>query len=131
MPVLLDPGNEWLRKGLLLQDEQVLDAMDDDGWARLCASKKRDGTIGGDVADREQLALLKSYVFRLLAGMVDDIASGNVEPNPYTRGTSHDACSFCPYSAVCRADTVCGRRNYKAMTDEDFWERIGKEESHG
>ena len=123
---------EWLRKGLLLQDEQVLDAMDDDGWARLCASKKRDGTIGGDVADREQLALLKSYVFRLLAGMVDDIASGNVEPNPYTRGTSHDACTYCPYGAICHKETVQGRRNYRALKADEFWQSVKKEVgSHG
>ncbi len=123
---------EWLRKGLLLQDEQVLDAMDDDGWARLCASKKKDGTISGDVADRGQLALLKSYVFRLLAGMVDDIASGNVEPNPYTRGTSHDACSFCPYGAICHKETVQGRRNYRALKADEFWQSVKKEVgSHG
>jgi ATP-dependent helicase/DNAse subunit B len=63
--------------------------------------------------------------------MVTQIASGEVTPNPYTRGTSHDACSFCPYGAVCRKDTVQGRRNYKTMTAERFWDEIGKEDAHG
>ena len=67
----------------------------------------------------------------LLANMVDEIASGKVDANPYTRGVSHDACSYCPYGAVCRKDTVSGRRNYKTMNAQRFWEELGKEEDHG
>ena len=99
---------------------------------RLCYSVKKDGTISGDLADREQLKMLEKYVFRVLAGMVEDIASGNVEPNPYTRGSSHNACAFCPYGTICHKETVEGRRNYKTMTAQRFWEEIGKEmERHG
>ena len=62
---------------------------------------------------------------------MEDIASGNVEPNPYTRGSSHDACAWCPYASICHKETVEGRRNYKTMTAQRFWEEIGKEEHHG
>ena len=76
--------------------------------------------------------MLRSYIFSFLKGMVDDIASGNVQANPYTRGTSHDACSFCPYSAVCHKEEVAGRRNYKAMNAQEFWDRVEKEvDRHG
>jgi ATP-dependent helicase/DNAse subunit B len=93
---------------------------------------KKDGTLTGDLADRDQLKLLEGYVFRVLARMVEDIASGNVEPNPYTRGSSHDACAFCPYGAICHKDTVEGRRNYQAMKEDRFWDEIRKEmERHG
>ena len=88
---------------------------------------KKDGTIQGDLADRDQLKLLEGYVFRVLKGLVEDIAAGNVEPNPYSRGTSHDACQFCPYGGVCHKAEVPGRRNYKAMTAQRFWDEIGKE----
>ena len=121
-------NNEWKRRGLLLGDPEVLDAMcPPDGPNRLCATRKKDGTISGDIADREQLKQLKAYVFQLLGKIVDEIASGNVSPNPYTRGTSHNACTFCPYGAVCSPDTVEDRRNYKAMTAQRFWDEIGKE----
>jgi ATP-dependent helicase/nuclease subunit B len=64
--------------------------------------------------------------------MAEDIASGNVTANPYTRGTSHNACTFCPYGAICHEDTVEGRRNYKTMTAQRFWEEIEKEgRGHG
>jgi len=50
-----------------------------------------------------------------------------VEPNPYTRGSSHSACAYCPYGAVCHKEQVAGRRNYEAMKAERFWQEIGKE----
>ena len=124
-------SKEWKRKGLLLQDEEVLQAMDPEDSGRLCCTRKKDGTLSGDLADRQQLRMLESHVFRILGEMVDDIASGNIAPNPYTRGTSHDACSFCPYGAICHKNTVEGRRNYKAMTLQRFWEEIGKEDRNG
>ena len=121
-------GKDWKRKGLLLKDEQVLLAMEpSENPKRLCYTTRKDGTLVGDLADRDQLKQLKAYVFKVLGKMVDEIASGNVEANPYTRGTSHSACDYCPYGAVCHKDHVEGRRNYKTMKPERFWEEIGKE----
>ena len=123
----------WTRKGLLLEDEAVLMAMEpSEQPKRLCYSRKKDGTISGDLADRYQLQMLKGYIFALLGKMVDDIASGCVEPNPYTRGGRHNACSFCPYGSICNQATVPGRRNYAAMSSQKFWEEIEKEmRDHG
>ena len=121
----------WKRSGLLLANEDSLNAMDpSEKLVTLCCNRNKDGNITGDIADRIQMGKLKAYVMDLLSNMVEQIASGNVEANPYTRGTSHDACSFCPYGPICRKDTVPGRRNYKAMTAQRFWEEIGKEETH-
>ena len=123
--------SEWKRKGLLLEDDDVLQAMDPgDEMSRLCCTRKKDGTLSGDIATREQLQLLENYVFGILGDMVDTIASGDVTPDPYTRGTSHDACAFCPYGAVCHKNTVEGRRNYKAMSADRFWEEVEKEVRH-
>ena len=122
----------WVRKGLLLSDELSLEAMDPGAeMSRLDCKRTKDGTLKGDLADRDQLRLLRKYVFSFLGDMVDRIASGEVEPDPYTRGNSHDACAFCPYGAVCHRDSVAGRRNYKTMEPERFWEEIGKEVSKG
>ncbi len=118
---------EWKRKGLLLNDESVLDAMDPEDWSRLSATRKKDGSISGDLASREQFNLLRGYIFRWLGTMVEDIASGNVTPNPYTRGSSHDACAWCPYGSICHKAQVQGRRNYKAMKAQEFWDAVEKE----
>lgn len=121
------------RKGLLLQDEEVLQAMEPgEKPARLSYTRKKDGTISGDVATREQLRLLKEYVSVLLARMVDDIAAGCVDPNPYTRGGNHSACMYCPFAAVCHPAYVQGRRNFKSITAQRFWEDVEKElKEHG
>ena len=123
----------WKRKGLLLEDEAVLQAMEPgEQPVRMCYHIKKDGTYSGDLADRDQLKLLERYVFSVLGRMVEELASGNVEANPYTRGTSHNACAYCPYDSICHADSVEGRRNYKAMSAQRFWEEIGKEmQNHG
>ena len=119
---------ELKRKGLLLSDNEVLQAMEPgEKPRRLSYSVKSDGSISGDLADREQLKMLKNYLQKILGKLVDDIASGNVTPNPYTRGTSHSACAYCPYGPVCHEAEVEERRNYKTMTAQRFWDEIGKE----
>ena len=128
-----DRRANWKRRGLLLNDELSLKAMDpEESMSRLSCKRKKDGTLTGDLADSDQLKMLRQYVFAVLGKMVDEIASGKVEPNPYTRGSSHDACAFCPYGAICHKETVEGRRNYKTMTSQRFWEEIEQEvKSHG
>ena len=122
---------EWRREGLLLQDEQVLKAMEPgDEIKRLNYSVKKDGTLSGDLASREQFRLLEAYIFRVLGKLVEQIASGDVTPNPYTRG-DHGACTWCPYGSICHKAEVEGRRNYKTMRPEKFWEDVGKEMDHG
>lgn len=111
--------DQWARQGLLLEDPEVLAAMNPEKWKRLTA---RCGQ-----ASREQLKLLEGYLLRVMGRMVEDIASGNVEPNPYCRGSKHDTCRYCPYGGICHPDTVAGRRNYKTMTAQRFWEEIEKE----
>ena len=118
----------WKRKGLLLCDEDVLQAMEPgESPRKLPYTRKKDGSISGDIADRKQFDLLKKYIFCLLGDMVDEIASGNVEPNPYTRGSSHDACAYCPYSTICHSRTVEARRNYRGISAKEFWDHLEKE----
>ncbi len=124
---------QWKRKGLLLRDEAVLQAMEPgDSPKRMNYVIRKDGSLTGYLADREQLKQLEGYVFQLMGRMVEEIASGQVDPNPYTRGSSHSACAFCPYGSICHEAEVGGRRNYKTMTEQRFWEEIGKERNrHG
>ena len=118
----------WKRKGLLLADEDVLAAMEpDEKPKRMGYTRNKEGVISGDVASGAQFSLLKEYLFCLLGRMVNEIASGAVTPNPYTRGSSHNACTFCPYGSVCHQEEVEGRRNYKAMSPDRFWEEVEKE----
>lgn len=120
--------SSWRRKGLLLRDEEVLFAMEpSDKPLRLPYTTRKDGTMTGDLASSMQFKVLRKYIFTLLSQMVDEIASGNVRANPYTRGSSHNACAFCPYGAICHPNEVEERRDYKAIKADKFWEDIEKE----
>ena len=120
----------WKRKGLLLSDEQVLGAMEPgEKPKRMPYIRRKDGTLSGDLADSEQFQMLKKYVFGLVSKMVDEIASGCVTPNPYTRGSSHNACTYCPYYAVCHDEMLENRRNFKAISAQQFWDDVEKEVS--
>jgi ATP-dependent helicase/nuclease subunit B len=124
-------AKDWKRKGLLLSDLDVISAMQPEGSAsRLNYKIDKNGELSGDVASREQLNLLRRYVQRVLQKLIAQIAQGNVEPNPYCRGKSHNACTYCPYKAVCHYDRVPGRRNYMTMSAQRFWDEIGKEMAH-
>ena len=118
--------------GVQYLTEDVLQAMEPgDKPRRLPCTRKKDGSVSGDLADLRQFDLLKRYVFSVLSNMVDEIASGNVSPNPYMRGMNHNACRFCPYGAICndQAEVCC--RNYKTISQNEFWMYVEKEMSKG
>lgn len=117
------------RQGLLLNDEQVLYAVEhNDPPKRIPVKKNRDGILSGDIASSHQFVLLKKYIYKLLRDIVNEIASGNVTPNPYTRGTARSACQYCPYGTICHSEDVPDRRNYKTMSSDRFWSEIEKGE---
>ena len=118
----------WKRSGLLLNDESVLQAMEPgEEPRRMPYKRKKDGTLCGDLADRGQLSMLKKFIYRYLQMMVDDIASGNVEANPYTRDARKNACRYCPYGDICHKSSVAGRRVFEAINADRFWMDIAKE----
>lgn len=118
----------WKRKGLILGTEDVLAAMENtESPVRMPYSRKRDGSISGELADHKQFSALRDFVFKRVGKMVDEIASGTVAPNPYSRGSGFNACTYCPYGAVCHKTTVEDRRNYRTVSEELFWENVEKE----
>ena len=119
------------RSGMLLAEEDILKAMDDPASGRLCCKWDKEENLSGDIASRSQFRLLKSHVYRKLREMVNAVAAGQVEPNPYTRGSSFDSCTYCPYAAVCHKETVTQRRDFKKIEGAEFWQRLSEEEHHG
>ena len=118
----------WKRQGLLLNNDIVLNAMcSGETENRMPYKRKKDGTISGDLASAHQFDTLREYIFSHLSSVVDEIASGCVAPNPYQRGTSYNACQYCPYGAICHKESVEGRRNYEAMSAKRFWDEVEKE----
>lgn len=123
---------ESRRQGLLLQNSEVLQAMDPSGEPRFLPCKQgKQGELTGDLATAGQLRTLRSYVFDTLRHLVRDIAEGDVTPNPYVRG-NHDACRYCPYASACSLELWGERRVRRAVKAKEFWAQVSREEdSHG
>lgn len=123
---------EARRKGLLLEEEAVLQAMDTGEEPRFLPVKRnKAGQLTGDVATTGQMGELKRYVFQVLARLVNGIAGGQVEPNPYFRG-NRDACRFCEYGRACHLDLWGTPRVYRAVSAPEFWEQVHEEvNEHG
>ena len=115
---------EWHREGLLLDDAEILNAMEPGGEFKRLNLKvsKKDGAITGDLASREEFKLLEQFIFRKLAQTVESIASGNVAANPYIRG-DRGACTYCPYGPICHKNDV-EKRERKKMDAKTFWRDV-------
>lgn len=120
------------RQGLILRDMDVADAMDGSGTDRyLPGRRSKDGESWTKAATEPQWKALREYVFGQAAKCVDEIAGGSVEPNPYYRGPDHNACQYCAYFDACHLD-ACGKvRPFRAVSEKEFWEKIGGGDGHG
>lgn len=119
------------RQGLVLADGKILNAMDATEDRRFLPVKQsKSGELSGDMASPQQFKQLKTYLMDTLKKLVNQIAGGDVTPNPYFRG-DHDACRFCEYSSACHLDLWGEERVYQKVTGEEFWTQIEREVNHG
>ena len=122
------------RKGLLLDDEEILQAMEPgDEPVYLPYKITRSGARSGDLADRRQLDLVERRVRRTLGDLADTVWNGVIAPDPYWRGDDKNACRWCPYRQVCRVDSgELPLRKLRYVKQNEFWQALEKEErDHG
>ncbi len=121
-----------VRNGMILNDDRSIQAMDPkEGHPLLNCSVNKNGDPVGDVVSRAQLKLMKEHVHLALDRMVNDIASGDVDPNPYFRGAKEMACEYCPYLSICHRNETAKIRNYAAIKADRFWDDIESEVNRG
>ena len=119
------------RKGLLLDDESVLRAMEAKEQP-IYLPYKIDGktkTRSGSLATGDQLSMVSRFVMRTLGNLADEICSGRIEPDPYWRGPDHNACRWCEYKEVCHISS--GEVELRRLQETNmnlFWEILEKEE---
>ncbi len=122
------------RKGLLLEDDDVLWAMEPQQNPRFLSFKyvQKSDSRTGKLASAEQIRLLEGFVKNTLCRMTDEIYRGRLAPEPYWRGDYNNACKYCEYKQVCHIDSgEVELRKRKSVDADRFWSEIGKEERHG
>lgn len=118
---------ELVRRGLLLDDPEVLNAMEHapDGKCRyLPLSGRSEATVS-----REQLKHLSDLVKDKLYRAAGELAAGNIDADPYWRGDDQNACRWCDYAAACHFETGCGDRlrRQRALSAKEFWTQMDEE----
>ena len=124
---------KFRRKGLLLDSEEILQAMEpgEEPIYLPYRISKKTGARSGDLADPAHLTLVEHHVRRALGELADSLCSGTISPDPFWRGEEHNACRWCPYREVCRVDSgEIPLRRLRAVSREEFWRSLEKEEEN-
>lgn len=121
---------ELVRKGLLLGDEAVLQAMENTPGPKrfLPLRVLKDGSIKSQsVASLAQLGQLSAHLDKILSQVTAELRGGKVSADPYWRGEKNNACMWCRYRSACQFEEGLGgeRRRWSAtMKPEEFWQAL-------
>ena len=112
------------RTGLLLDDPEVLEAMEKSDSPVFIPVSFKDGLPGGSVASQERLGRLAGHVRRTLRAMGRELSAGSIEADPLRSG-SEDPCAYCDYVTACDFREGKDRERVKQhLSAKQFWERL-------
>ncbi|WP_164919011.1 MULTISPECIES: PD-(D/E)XK nuclease family protein [Acutalibacteraceae] len=96
-----DFGRKLRMDGLILNDAEVVAAMEPDGKGTYLPVTLKGGVPSGEghlITERE-LEQAFHYIRRLVADMAEELKRGKIAAVPLSG--DYDACAWCPYGAVC------------------------------
>ena len=125
-----------VRSGLVLDDPDVLSAMEEageDGFRFLPLKvSKKDGKISGEaLASAEQFGKLARHIQNVLEEICRELARGDITADPYWRGPDKNACRYCEYAAACQFEEGHGgdcRRWMPTVKTQQFWENMNQDQ---
>lgn len=124
---------ELRRKGLLLDDPEVLSAMEqpgEEGIRFLPLRLTKGGLTGEALVSAQRLGRLKGHIDRVLEDICRELAAGNIAADPFWRGPEKNACRYCDYAAACHFEEGLGedrRRWLPSVKGEAFWRAVEEE----
>ncbi|MBQ3999465.1 MAG: PD-(D/E)XK nuclease family protein [Oscillospiraceae bacterium] len=126
-----DAGNVYTMKGLVLNDPDVLQAMERDG-SGLFIPASIDPRTGrwktGNIASLEELGKIEKRIEQLVREMASGIRAGDIRAIPAEDTSGNRPCRYCYYRAVCGADRIEEPRRIRNISRKEMF---GEEESDG
>ena len=129
---------EHLRSGLILQDEAVIAAMENnqgEAYQYLpVAVKKRGADVPEALATAEQMGLLARHIDLTLQELARELKAGSIAADPYYKSQQQSACQYCDYADACAfEDGRHGdqRRYLPKLPATKVWSLIQGEVNHG
>lgn len=126
---------ELRRRGIVLDDPEVLAAMEEPGEAGIrflpVRLTKAGGLTGEALVSAERLGKLARHTGRILEEIGRELAAGNIAADPFWRGPEHNACQWCDYAEACHFEEGRGgdcRRWLPSVRGEEFWQAVAKEQ---
>lgn len=119
------------RNGLLLDEPEVLDAMEQPGEKGYRFLPLDSRSRRAAVASARRFERLERHVRRILQDVCDEFAEGNITADPYWRGSANNACRYCNYAAACHFEPGRGgdcQRRLAGVDAEEFWARLERED---
>ena len=118
------------RSGLVLDDEEVLEAMEPGEEKRFIPVRFKKGgeytaQTQGNVATLERFGALGRYIGDTLEKLAAELRAGSVAADPWFRSAQDNACAFCDYREACLFDE--GRDCWRVrtrLTPAEAWEKI-------
>ncbi|NCE64016.1 ATP-dependent nuclease subunit B [Pseudoflavonifractor sp. 524-17] len=123
---------ELKRRGLILDDPEVLSAMEHPGpegirFLPVRVSSKT-GAISGDaLVSAARLGRLERHINTTLHAIAQELAAGNIAADPFWRGPEHNACQWCDYAAACHFEEGRGGdriRYLPSVKNQAFWRSL-------
>ena len=91
------------RSGLILDDPEVINAMEHGEDPRYIPVKFKNGAPQGDaLVSAERLGILARHIDETLRSMAAELRRGSIAADPYYRAQQENACSNCDYAEACR-----------------------------
>jgi len=111
--------------GLLLKNDEVLNAMDKDiSGVFIPVVKKKDGDFSSasinSLVTLGELGKINSYINKLVLNMATELHQGKVEALPL-----QNSCDYCDYSGVCGVDSKQVCREYVKFDREEVIKQMG------
>lgn len=129
---------ELRRHGLILDDPQVIEAMENPtGGIRFLPVRisSRTGTISGEaLVTAQRLGKLKRHTQQILGEIGRELAAGTITADPFWRGPDKNACQYCDYRTACHFENGAGSDRWRYLPHMDaasFWNSIEGEQEEG
>ena len=125
------PFADFSVEGLLLKNEELLEAQDPDGNGEfLPVKRKKDGSYSGasSLIAAEKLGVLSRRVEKIFASLAESLKEGKIGAVPLSHGKDKNVCTYCDYLPICKTGTK-NPRPYRRKIGDSLVEEKGGEEA--
>ena len=128
--IMAEKAKARRRSGLLLDDAEILRAMERGETPQYLPVKCKDGVYSGDaLASAEHFGELARHIDETLRDMARELRAGSVAADPWYRSETESACVNCDYAAACHFNEADDSiRHVTRLRPQQVWELMANKQ---